>query len=720
MRFKMRFIVSLIFLLSITALHATQPVLRIGSLSGDRYVGSYLHVFQDSSNNLTFEDILQSDSLFKQSTSDVPNLGVNNFNNWVKFQFVNDIPHDHLILNISNPSIDRVKLYKVVNGQIDSVEFDINGDLKERAVEHQFYTFDLFVPNKDTVTCYIKVNSVKQLLLPVSICAEKPIVSQILTYDLSSGFFIGIMLTVLLYNLFIFLGVRDNHYLAFVHYIFWVAVVQVAILGFFPRLIGSPILSNVKFVAFAGAMSGIASILFIKSFLNTKSLHRRVNWSLNTILLGDLIAIVLLIAGFPGLSYEIINFVAGLGSIVVLIIGFIALKNGNKSAKLFLIAWGIFLGSVIVYVLKDYGVLSYNKFTFHSVQIGVSIEALLLSFALADKINIYRKEKEESQAKAMQILMENEHLIRMQNIELERNVQERTKDLMTANDSLTATLQHLKDTQSQLVEAEKMASLGQLTAGVAHEINNPINFVTANVAPLRRDIDMIWEAIAEFEKLALNTELTTEEKLKWIADYKGDMDIDYVKTEVEFLLKGMHEGASRTAEIVKSLRVFSRVDEDTLKFADINEGVDSTMVILNSLVKDKIDVHKQYGDIPLIACYAGKLNQVFLNILSNAIYAIDKKFGESIGGHLAIETGIFETDSSIFIKITDNGIGIPEHVKDKIFEPFFTTKDVGEGTGLGMSIAYKTVEKHNGRILVESEVGVGTTFNIIIPMRHTE
>src|SRR5690606_26248529 len=148
------------------------------------------------------------------------------------------------------------------------------------------------------------------------------------------------------YNLFIFLGVRDNHYLAFVHYIFWVAVVQVAILGFFPRLIGSPILSNVKFVAFAGAMSGIASILFIKSFLNTKSLHRRVNWSLNTILLGDLIAIVLLIAGFPGLSYEIINFVAGLGSIVVLIIGFIALKNGNKSAKLFLIAWGIFLGSV--------------------------------------------------------------------------------------------------------------------------------------------------------------------------------------------------------------------------------------------------------------------------------------------------------------------------------------------------------------------------------------
>ncbi len=715
----MRFIVSLILFLSISVVYANQGMLKVGSLSGDKYVGSYLQVFQDSTNKLTFGDILKRDSLFEQNSSDVPNLGVNNFNNWVKLQFVNETAHNHLILNISNPSIDRVKLYKIVNGQIDSIEFDLNGDLKERAVDHQFYTFDLFVPNNDTVTCYIKVNSVKQLLLPITICAEKPIISQILNFDLSSGFFIGIMLTVLLYNLFIFLGVRDNHYLAFVHYIFWVAVVQVAILGFFPRLIGSPILSNVKFVAFAGAMSGIASILFIKSFLNTKSLHRRVNWSLNTILIGDLIAIVLLIAGFPGLSYEIINFVAGLGSIVVLIIGFIALKHGNKSAKLFLIAWGIFLGSVIVYVLKDYGVLSYNKLTFHAVQIGVSIEALLLSFALADKINIYRKEKEESQAKAMKILLENEHLIRMQNIELERKVQERTKDLTTANDSLTATLQHLKDTQSQLVEAEKMASLGQLTAGVAHEINNPINFVTSNVAPLRRDIHIMWEVINEFENLALNSEITNEQKTTWIAQYKQDMDIDYVKEEMEFLLKGMHEGASRTAEIVKSLRVFSRVDEATLKFADINEGVESTMVILNSLVKDKINVHKNYGDIPVIECYAGKLNQVFLNILSNAIYAIDKKFGESFGGNLEIVTGIYEEETSIFIRITDNGIGIPDNVKDKIFEPFFTTKDVGEGTGLGMSIAYKTVEKHNGKILVESEEGVGTTFNIIIPMRHT-
>jgi two-component system NtrC family sensor kinase len=309
-------------------------------------------------------------------------------------------------------------------------------------------------------------------------------------------------------------------------------------------------------------------------------------------------------------------------------------------------------------------------------------------------------------------------LIRVQNTELELKVKERTIDLTVANDSLQTTLNNLKETQSQLVEAEKMASLGQLTAGVAHEINNPINFVTSNVAPLRRDVDMIWDTIDTFEKLALNTEIQPDDKAKLIADHKEQVDLDYIKVEVEYLLKGMYEGASRTAEIVKSLRVFSRVDEDTLKYSDINEGIESTMVILNTLVKDKIDVLKIYGDIPPIECHAGKLNQVFLNILSNAIYAIDKKFSSSSGGILKIETGLDDTGDSVFIKITDNGIGISDDIKHKIFEPFFTTKDVGEGTGLGMSIAYKTIENHKGRILVDTNIGEGTIFTVIIPVKQ--
>jgi len=381
-------------------------------------------------------------------------------------------------------------------------------------------------------------------------------------------------------------------------------------------------------------------------------------------------------------------------------------------------AWAILLIGALIFLLKDYGVLPYTTFTSNSFRLASIIEMALLSFALAARINILKKEKDASQARELAILLENERLVREQNILLEQKVDERTQELTASNVSLQETLLHLKETQSQLVEAEKMASLGQLTAGVAHEINNPINFVTSNVAPLKRDIKMIWDTLDEVERIAFSPDLSAEDKQERIQAYKEDIDIAYLKTEVDFLLKGMHDGAHRTAEIVKSLRIFSRVDEDSFKFVDINEGVESTMVILNTLIKEGITVEKRYGDLPKIECDAGKMNQVFLNILNNAIFAINQKFKNTPGGQLKIETGIHQEPTNIYIRITDNGVGIPEDIREKIFEPFFTTKDVGEGTGLGMSITYNTIAKHHGKIEVESEEGKGTVFTIIIPIHQ--
>jgi len=332
---------------------------------------------------------------------------------------------------------------------------------------------------------------------------------------------------------------------------------------------------------------------------------------------------------------------------------------------------------------------------------------------LADKINVYKKEKEESQEQALLTLKENERLVREQNVVLEQRVQERTHALQETNTSLQDALNHLKETQAQLVEAEKMASLGQLTAGVAHEINNPINFVTSNVAPLKRDIRIVWDAMEAIQRVALS-DLPVNEKEHQINSYKEEQDIEYLKTEIDFLLKGMHDGANRTAEIVKSLRIFSRVDEDSLKFADINEGLDSTLVILNSVIREGIHVDRQYAKLPMVECYPGKLNQVFLNIITNAIYAINKKFNGNSGGILEICT--VADGENVSISIQDNGTGMPEDIKEKIFEPFFTTKEVGEGTGLGMSIVYNTIKKHKGEITIESQVGEGTKFTIVIPI----
>ncbi len=697
---------------------AAQPTISITAQHVISYFGREVSVFQDSSNSLTLDGAIAKDLLFTPSRTMVPNFGVSEFNNWIKFNLVNQSDDEHLVLNVSNPVIDEITLYTVRGTKRDSAVVHLSDSLGKRRFEHQFYTFDLSLKKGESATCYLKVVSSKQVLVPMTLSDEKTVVGEISRFDFRSGIYVGIMLTMLLYNLFLYFSAGDKHYLVYVHYIFWVAVAQVAILGYLNRFFPGSILASRHLITFAGAMSGIGSVIFVKSFLNVKAYAPKLLKWLNLVILGDVVALLLLLFDKAVVSYNMVNFVAASGSLIVLLTGLLTYKNGNKSAKLFLIAWGIFLGSVIIYVLKDYGIVPYNLWTAHIVQIGASLEALLLSFALGDKINLYRKEKDASQARELAASLENERLIREQNSILEMKVEERTRALTSSNESLRDALRNLKEAQSQLVEAEKMASLGQLTAGVAHEINNPINFVTSNVAPLKRDINMVWETLDEIEKLAFDEQVSLTEKKDRIESFKQEMDIDYLKTEIEFLLKGMHDGAHRTAEIVKSLRIFSRVDEDTVKFADINEGLESTLVILSSLVRDGITVETIYGDIPKVECHAGKLNQVFLNVLTNAVYAINDKFKNNPGGTLHIETGIHEDEKYVFIRIVDNGVGIPEEIREKIFEPFFTTKDVGEGTGLGMSIAYNTIAKHHGRIVVNSELGEGTSFTLVIPIEQ--
>ncbi|HEY0053753.1 MAG TPA: ATP-binding protein [Pedobacter sp.] len=337
----------------------------------------------------------------------------------------------------------------------------------------------------------------------------------------------------------------------------------------------------------------------------------------------------------------------------------------------------------------------------------------VLSFGLADRINILKKGKEASQAEALSIAQQNENLIREQNIFLESKVKERTTELEASNEELSITLDDLKQAQMQLVESEKMASLGQLTAGIAHEINNPINFVTSNVTPLQRDVDVLMNVISTIEDLSSsNTDIT--ERQKKIEEYKEEIDYEYLKTEIAHLFKGINDGASRTAEIVQGLRVFSRLDEDDLKFADINNGIESTLVIANNLLSG-IKITKKYGELPLIECYPGKLNQAFLNIVSNAAHAIRICVAsDGVQGEIMVETRFVE--HAVIIEISDNGIGMDDQTIKKVFEPFFTTKEVGEGTGLGMSITYNIVKKHRGSVYLLSDLGKGTKVVIELPV----
>lgn len=228
---------------------------------------------------------------------------------------------------------------------------------------------------------------------------------------------------------------------------------------------------------------------------------------------------------------------------------------------------------------------------------------------------------------------------------------------------------------------------------------------------------MIIDTLNQFEELALGDGMDLEAKKQKIAALKEDIEYDYLMTEIDYLLKGISEGSERTAEIVKGLRIFSRVDEDDLKKVNIHEGIDSSIIIVNSLLNDKIKIEKHYGELPLVDCYPGKLNQVFLNIISNGIHAINKQFDGKAGGVISVST-MQSDDSHVQIRIKDNGTGMDNQTAKKIFEPFFTTKEVGEGTGLGLSIVYNIVRKHNGTIEVNSKPGEGAEFIITIPIKQ--
>ncbi|MFY0625447.1 MAG: GHKL domain-containing protein [Reichenbachiella sp.] len=274
---------------------------------------------------------------------------------------------------------------------------------------------------------------------------------------------------------------------------------------------------------------------------------------------------------------------------------------------------------------------------------------------------------------------------------------------------LTTTLENLKSTQSQLVQSEKMASLGQLTAGIAHEINNPINFVYNGIDTLKVSLDDLMTVIDKYNELDNSDDMKSV--LGEIAELKEEFGYDDLIGDVKELVTDIKKGAVRTIEIVKGLRVFSRLDEEEMKPANVNDALDATLILLRNKTKNVVDIKKFYDDdIQEINCFPGQLNQVFMNILSNAVQALPEGKKDS-----EIQLYTENQDQHVMIKIKDNGIGMPEQVKRRIFEPFFTTKAVGIGTGLGMSISFGIVEKHGGNIYVNSEEGKGTEFSILIP-----
>jgi signal transduction histidine kinase len=295
---------------------------------------------------------------------------------------------------------------------------------------------------------------------------------------------------------------------------------------------------------------------------------------------------------------------------------------------------------------------------------------------------------------------------------------------------LEQALHQLQNSQSQLVQSAKMSSLGQLVAGIAHEINNPVNFIHGNISFASEYVQELLELLELYQTQFPNLTPDIQRQIEAI-------ELDFLKEDLPRILSSMQVGTQRIYGIVRSLRNFSRLDESEMKMVDLHEGIDSTLMLLENRLQAKpgfsaIQVVKEYGDLPKVECYVGQLNQVFMNILSNAIDALKEHWGceienvteqtansPSLTPSIVIRTEVLEPDW-VTIRIADNGSGISEEVQSKLFDPFFTTKPVGEGTGLGLSISYQIVkERHGGLLQCFSTLGQGTEFVIRIPLRQS-
>lgn len=283
---------------------------------------------------------------------------------------------------------------------------------------------------------------------------------------------------------------------------------------------------------------------------------------------------------------------------------------------------------------------------------------------------------------------------------LESKIKERTIELENTN-------AELKSTQSMIIHSEKMRSLGQLVAGITHEINNPINFVHGNLVHLQNYTKALLELINLYETYEVDLD---EEKKRKLKEVKEVLELDFISQDLPLLIKSCQEGTERTKNIIIDLKNFSRIDEMVVNSIDLPKEIDTTLNILHSKIKNRIEVVKEYdSNIPQIEGYGGQLNQVFMNILDNACYAIK--------GYGTITIRLQKTENSVIIEFEDTGCGVESSQLSKIFEPFYTTKPVGEGTGLGMSISYKVIQNHNGTIDVNSIEGKGTRFKIQLPIR---
>lgn len=702
-------------------------------------ISDYMYYLRDPEGNLTLDEIMRREDQFSPLRERSATFGNTTDAIWFKVEIKNT--SEDILIGIDNETLHHINFFsKAHSGEYKEVVTGFMHDFNSRPVDDNIFLFPV-KSSENIEEYYFRIKSDHMFSSPFKLGHISSFENYSFQKDILYAIYLGIALSLFLYNLFIYIITRRKTYVFYLLYIACIFVMVTSEHGFIFQNLHPGLPGINRLFPFLPFITAIFILLFVQSFLETKK-YTPVLDKITNVIIGLLVLLcVFYLVTWDYRTAVNIGQVTGLVFITdSLLIIFFAARNGNTNSRLYTAGIVAFFLSIVLYLMSQNNVLPDVFVLRHAVVFGSSIEIIMFSLALANWINRLRQEANQALEMTNAELLKSElqlketitrqeefqKQLRKQNKKLvlsEEQMRKIAEEQLETSEKLLITqaelqsilrseresYQQLLEAQSQLVNNEKMASLGQLTAGIAHEINNPINFIYNGIDTLKLTLE---ELLTVIDKTDIpRNDADRKRIVQEIVALNNRYDINELSNDVEELVADIQKGAVRTMEIVKGLRVFSRLDEEERKPANVNENLDATLVLLRNKTKDKIAVKKYYDStIGDITCYPGQLNQVFMNILSNAIQAIPDGRND---GEIMVYTE--NRPDEVIVRIKDNGMGIPEDVQKRIFEPFFTTKPVGVGTGLGLSIVYGIVEKHGGSIYVNSMVGEGTEFVIHLP-----
>lgn len=695
------------FLSVVNSLYAIESLKLVEDI--ERYpVGLFLEILEDKSASLTILDVSKPEMEGKwiRSKKESPGFGYSNSVFWVRMELENNLSYDkEWLLEIGYPLIDFVDCYIFdTNGKYVLKQTGDRLLFKEREVAYRNFTFNFKTEPSQKKKIYISFKGDSSMQFPITIWSNKQFIEKVNTETISLGLYYGIMIAMVLYNLFIFFSVKDMSYLYYILYISSYVIVQMSLNGLTYEYLwsNSPWWGNHNLPFFISLCS-VAILVFANAFLKIKeNIPSFYKISPVLIVVGFILMTLSFLIKYSTIGQASILF-AVLVAVIALVLGIICVNRGYRPARYYLLAWSVFLVSILLFTFKSFGLIPAIFITNYGIQLGSAAEVILLSFALADRINIMEGEKKEAQQKALDIQ-------ERANQELEVKVFERTEELRLAQD--------------KILSMEKEALERQMAGGFAHEMRNAL----AGAKMVIHKALGYGNSNTEAKSVCLENSLKLKDvylKLKEILN-KEDMNevilafkfINANEEDLDRILRMVGQATERGLSITNQIMDYAKIGQ-----AAVNKS-DSVNIkkILTSIEKESNPFVEQGNisfqiDLPDTIYFKGDelhFHSVFKNLIQNAIDALLDDSNTNTGKRVLEIKGNWKDDSNYSLSIIDNGIGIPPENMNRIYNPFFSTKP-DSGTGLGLGVVNKIVNLYNGKITVESEYKKGTIFTVTFP-----